>query len=303
VIKPPIRVFCGYDPRERHGFHAFIQSLIDHASVEVAIIPLCGEQRDGTNTFIYERFLVPYHCGFKGSAIFLDGSDMLMRADIVELAALQDPDKAVQVVRHNYKTTSPRKYIGTSMEADNQDYPRKNWSSVVIWNCEHPRNKILTPEYVAKATGSHLHRFEWLDESLIGGLPSWWNVLIGEFDQPRTNIALCERAFRGRIPRSHAQNRGTRCLSDLVKDYGGLVSLFVSGIGAVVMKWLLPGMLSDLKSSAAAAAAETRAYREEANHWRRDVDEKFKELGGKVDVLATDVAELRGALGVKRLSV
>jgi len=184
-----IKVFAGYDPREAIGFHVFVQSLLDHASVPVEVVPLFGNQRDGTNAFIYERFMVPHRCGFKGTAIFLDGADMLMRADIAELAALADPLKAVQVVKHDYKTRHPRKYIGTGLEADNRSYPRKNWSSAIIWNCAHYANRFLTPENVAEATGADLHRFAHLPDSLIGDLPAEWNCLIGEQDQPDPKIA------------------------------------------------------------------------------------------------------------------
>ncbi len=59
------------------------------------------------------------------------------------------------------------KYLGSK----NENYPRKNWSSVVLWNCEHPANRALTPEFVQSATGAQLHRFTWLDDALIGELP------------------------------------------------------------------------------------------------------------------------------------
>lgn len=184
-----VKVFAGYDPREAIGFSVFVQSLLDHASVPVEIIPTRGDQRDGTNAFIYARFLVPHLCGFKGTAIFLDGADMLMRADIAELAALADPHKAVQVVKHDYKTRHPRKYIGTALESDNRSYPRKNWSSAIIWNCGHYANRFLTPKNVAEATGADLHRFAHLPDALIGDLPAEWNCLIGEQDQPSPKIA------------------------------------------------------------------------------------------------------------------
>lgn len=175
-----VKVFAGYDPREAIGFHVFVQSLLDHASVPVEIIPLSGEQLDGTNAFTYQRFLVPHLCGFKGTAIFLDASDMLVRADIAELAALADPHKAVQVVKHDYKTSHPRKYVGTPLEADNRSYARKNWSSAIIWNCAHYANRFLTPENVSEATGADLHRFAHLTDNLIGALPAGWNHLVGE---------------------------------------------------------------------------------------------------------------------------
>ena len=93
-----IRIFAGYDPREAIGYHVFTQSLIERTSEAVAITPFFGKQRDGSNTFIYQRFLVPYFTGFKGRAIFMDASDMLMLADIAELDKLFDPtiDDAIE---------------------------------------------------------------------------------------------------------------------------------------------------------------------------------------------------------------
>jgi len=178
-----IRIFAGYDPREAIGYHVFTQSLIERTSEAVAITPFFGKQRDGSNTFIYQRFLVPYFTGFRGRAIFMDASDMLMLADIAELDKLFDPTKAVQVVKHNYFTKHKRKHIGTAMETKNENYPRKNWSSLILWNCEHPDNKVLDPDFVDEHTGSELHRFEWLKDDQIGELPKEWNVLVGEDDQ------------------------------------------------------------------------------------------------------------------------
>jgi hypothetical protein len=69
------------------------------------------------------------------------------------------------------------------METKNENYPRKNWSSLILWNCEHPDNKVLDPDFVDDHTGSELHRFEWLKDEQIGELPEEWNVLVGENDQ------------------------------------------------------------------------------------------------------------------------
>ena len=184
-----IRIFAGYDPREAVGYHVFCQSLIERTKEPVAITPFFGKQRDGSNAFIYQRFLVPYFTGFKGRAIFMDASDMLMLGDIDELNKLFDPTKAVQVVKHDYKTQHSKKYINTPMETKNEDYPRKNWSSLILWNCEHPRNNVLTPDYIDDHSGSDLHRFTWLPDSLIGDLPKQWNVLVGEQDNPNAKIA------------------------------------------------------------------------------------------------------------------
>lgn len=137
-------------------------------------------QRDGTNAFIFSRFLVPSLMGFEGWAMFVDG-DMVVTDDIKELWDLRDDRYAVMVVKHDYKTRHSRKYIGSPLENDNVDYPRKNWSSVVLWNCGHPANRLLTPDYVAGAEGRFLHRFEWLNDEQIGELPMWWNHLVGEY--------------------------------------------------------------------------------------------------------------------------
>ena len=175
-----IRIFAGYDEREALGFHVFMKSLIRTSSQPFALTPLTGDPRDGTNAFTYARFLVPYLCDFKGTALFVDGSDMLLREDIAELAALANPQYAVQVVKHDYMTRHPRKYLGTPMEADNHDYPRKNWSSVVVWNCEHPKHRWMEPEALKFAGGQFLHRFSWLRDEEIGALPEAWNLLVGE---------------------------------------------------------------------------------------------------------------------------
>jgi lipopolysaccharide biosynthesis glycosyltransferase len=188
-METPIPLYAGYDLREAVGYSVFCQSLIERASVPVAFIPLHGPmlgkfdgQRDGTNAFIYSRFLIPYLQCYQGWAIFADASDMVMQDDIAKLWALRDESKAVMVVKHDYKTRNYRKYIGTAMEAVNVDYPRKNWSSVILWNCGHAANRILTPDLVKESPGSFLHRFSWLTDEQIGELPQEWNALVGEQD-------------------------------------------------------------------------------------------------------------------------
>ncbi len=175
-----IRLFCGYDHREALGFSVFIRSVIDSCKEPVAITPLAWKQRDGSNAFTYARFLVPYYCGFKGYAIWADGSDMLLRADLAELSI--PTGAAVGVVKHDYKTQHPRKYIGTEMECANEDYPRKNWSSLIVWDCSYHGHRVLTPDFVTQAEGKYLHRFEWLPEARIHSLHHDWNHLVSEQD-------------------------------------------------------------------------------------------------------------------------
>jgi len=180
----PIPVFVGYDPREAIAYHTCVNSIIRYASQPVAIIPIAlnlfqdykETHTDGSNHFIYTRFLVPHLMGFKGWAIFIDG-DMIIRDDIVELWNLREVDKDVMVVKHDYQTCMPVKYLG----AKNENYPRKNWSSVILWNCNSFPNRQLTPEFVQTSSGSFLHRFSWLDDDRIGELPPEWNWLPDEY--------------------------------------------------------------------------------------------------------------------------
>jgi hypothetical protein len=176
----PVRLFLGFDPREAIGFHVFVHSLLERASVPVSIVPLASMGLGyGSNAFTVSRFLVPYLCGFEGHAIFLDGSDMLMQEDIAELDKLFDPKYALQCVKHDYKTRHKRKYVGTPMESVNIDYRLKNAASVIIWNCEHPDCRIY-PDDIKGIAPLHLLQFDFTDAECVGDLPAKWNVLADE---------------------------------------------------------------------------------------------------------------------------
>lgn len=181
-----IRIFIGFDQAESVAYHVLSQSIIDHASVPVSIIPLNVRtpQTDGSNGFIYSRFLVPELCRRMGWAIYMD-ADMVCLDDIAKLWDLRDSRYAVQVVKHKYKTKYPVKYLGNK----NKDYPRKNWSSLMLWNCEHVGNLELDKQTVSHETGKYLHRFEWLFDREIGELPKEWNWLAMEYeDNPDAKI-------------------------------------------------------------------------------------------------------------------
>jgi hypothetical protein len=179
-----VDVVVGFDGREAIAYHVFCQSVLDRSSLPVRFLPLAPravagyveQHGDGSNAFVYRRFLTPFLMGFRGWAIFADG-DMVCAADIADLWALRDPSKAVLVVQHDYQTKAPTKYFGQR----NENYPRKNWSSLVLWNCAHPANRVLTPQFVSEKDGAFLHRFRWLDDALIGALPPVWNWLATEY--------------------------------------------------------------------------------------------------------------------------
>lgn len=116
---------------------------------------------------------------------------MLMREDIARLWALRDPHYAVQVVKHQYQPKDGTKFLG----AVQTTYEKKNWSSVMLFNCA--ACKALTPEYVNSATGLQLHQFKWLpSDDMIGELPSIWNHLVGEYER-KASAALVHYTVGG----------------------------------------------------------------------------------------------------------
>ena len=114
-------------------------------------------------------------------------SDMLFRVDISELVdQTADDSRAIHVVKHDYRPRDDIKYLNTVQYA----YPRKNWSSFVVWNCGHPKNQALSPTFVEQATGLELHRFTWLADEDIGELDVRWNWLVGEYCDPPADVKM-----------------------------------------------------------------------------------------------------------------
>ena len=119
------------------------------------------------------RFFVPWYQQYKGWALFVDG-DIMCRHDIGDLFALADPKYAVMVVKHPpILDTSPKK--GGMVQLP---YERKNWSSVMLFNCAHMANRQLGDIVLNSFPGRDLHRFCWLKDEEIGELPPTWNHLV-----------------------------------------------------------------------------------------------------------------------------
>jgi hypothetical protein len=190
-----LKIFVGYDPVESVSWHTFTHSIFTKSKKPVAIIPVnLGNlvdiyRRDRnekqSNEFSFTRFLVPYLSDYDGFSVFFD-CDMLMRCDVNEILSVVDsqPGKAVYVVKHDYTPKDQIKYLNTTQYA----YPRKNWSSVVLWNCSHPANRIVTPDFVNTASPMELHRFMWLKDEDIGELDVRWNWLVGEYGNPPVDV-------------------------------------------------------------------------------------------------------------------
>ncbi len=181
-------VWIGYDPLEDVAAKMLAHSIRSGTKMkDLKIIPivrdellahdLCNRPIDpnGSTQFSITRFMVPHLMGYNGIGIFLD-CDMLITRDIKEMFDLFDPLYAVQVCKHEYTPSSDVKMGGLPQSS----YPRKNWSASMIYNCNHMYTKRLTQPIVETSSPKYLHRFEWLPNGLIGGLPLEFNFLVGE---------------------------------------------------------------------------------------------------------------------------
>ena len=181
------KIFCiGYDSKEDIAYRVCKQSLINHSSIDIKIIALKQfELRSkgfyfrnidplASTEFTYTRFLIPALMDFKGWAVFCD-CDILFLYDVKFLFENLSNEKAIYCVKHDYSPSEKHKMDGKKQTL----YPRKNWSSFIIFNCSHPSNKKLTVDVVNRETGAYLHQFKWLKDNEIGSLDERWNWLEG----------------------------------------------------------------------------------------------------------------------------
>ena len=189
-------VYIGYDTREDIAYQVSKFSILDK-SKNISVYPLKlaelkskklywrDEDKLGSTEFTFSRFLVPELNDFSGWALFCD-CDILFLEDINDLFELADEKFAVMCVQHDYKPNE-----GVKMDGQVQSiFPRKNWSSLVLWNCSHPSNKFVNKELInsPETTGKYLHRFSWLKDEEIGCIPHHWNWLAGWYKEPRDGL-------------------------------------------------------------------------------------------------------------------
>lgn len=201
------RVFLGSDSREQNAFIVAESSIFTHTKEETLINALDmntlrkyytrpTERRDGklwdviseapmSTEHAIARFFVPILCGYYGWALFCD-CDVMLREDLKHLFDLCDNSFAVKVVQHDYTPVESVKMDGQVQT----QYSRKNWSSVILWNCGHPANRALTLDVLNSWPGRDLHAFKWLRDAEIGALPAGWNYLVGVEELPRSAIKL-----------------------------------------------------------------------------------------------------------------
>jgi len=190
-----MKVFVGWDSREDISYQVCEHS-IKRRDPEAEVYPLKqNEMRKqgiytreidklATTEFTFTRFFVPHLTRYKGWAVFCD-CDFVWKIPSKELEQYCDDSKAVVCVQHDYTPEEG------SIKMDGQvqtAYPRKNWSSMVLWNCGHEKNKILTPEFLNQQTPKFLHRFSWLEDSEIGSLPHEYNWLVGWYKEPKDGV-------------------------------------------------------------------------------------------------------------------
>ena len=186
-----LKIFIGWDSREPEAAEVCEYSILKHATVPVEIHFLKQEElraqgiytRDldpqSSTEFTFTRFLVPYLCNYQGNAVFVD-CDFLFEHDVKELFEYANDNAAVAVVQHDYQPTNTVKMDGKTQYL----YPRKNWSSLMLFNCAHPDCQTLTPEIVSSQTGEFLHRFAWTGYE-IGSLDKTWNWLVNWYHEPQ----------------------------------------------------------------------------------------------------------------------
>lgn len=193
-----MRVYIGHDPREERSFRVAAATA---ASFGNQVIPLREDwlrmtglitrpvyAREGSTwdlnsdapqstRFATARFWVPI-LAHSGWCLFADGDVVFLR-DPAELMDLIDKRYAVMVVKHQME--------GSGLKMDGQpqtNYRRKNWSSVALWNVNHPSNRRLNTVTLNNWPGRDLHAFAWLSDDEIGELPAEWNWLVGMQPKP-----------------------------------------------------------------------------------------------------------------------
>jgi hypothetical protein len=199
-------IFIGYDPREATAFAVARDSCRQHLNLPTPIygLLLSDLKRRGVYRRPIEmrasaadrpimwdtvsdapmstehanaRFFVP-HLAKTGWALFTDG-DVLFRDNVGKLFDSLDRHKAVYCVKHEHKPTDLIKMDGQAQTV----YARKNWSSVIAFNCDHESNRRgLSLDMLNKTPGRHLHALCWLEHDEIGELDPAWNFLVGYSD-------------------------------------------------------------------------------------------------------------------------
>jgi hypothetical protein len=193
-----VKIYIGHDSREQAAYDVATSTLAKHCSIvpeplrsdrlaERGLLRRTVDRRGQmydlpsnapcATDFAISRFLTPI-LAQTGWALFVD-CDVVFMANPAELLEIADPSKAVMVVKHAQQGG------GYKMDGQVQTvYSRKNWSSVMLFNCDHPANRRLSLSDVNDRPGRDLHGFYWLHDDEIGELPPEWNWLVNVEAKP-----------------------------------------------------------------------------------------------------------------------
>jgi len=201
-----MRVYVGYDPREEPAVDVACRTLKKVSGItaellrsdrlaDAGLLWRITDHRGGqaydlisnapkSTAFAASRFLTPILCQ-SGWALFTD-CDVVFLRDPREMVNEIEFGKAVYVVQHDYTPASHWK-----MDSQVQThYARKNWSSVMLFDCGHPANRRLSLHDINTRPGRDLHGLYWVNDAEIGALDPAWNWLVGEQPRPeRLGIA------------------------------------------------------------------------------------------------------------------
>jgi hypothetical protein len=189
-----LKIFIGWDSKYPDVSEVCAYSLINRSSIPVKIfyLKLSELQTAGvyyrpsdplaSTEFTYSRFLTPYLSGHEGIAIYCD-NDFLWLDDVAKLIKTAVKDYPLHCVHHFHCPPEKEKMDGQSQT----QYPRKNWSSLMLFDCSHPLNRILDVDTVNKQPGSYLHQMQWLPDDMIGKLDQRWNWLEGWYPVVNTD--------------------------------------------------------------------------------------------------------------------
>lgn len=191
-----MKIFIGYDSKQAEASEVCEYSIRKHwKDAKITHLKTDELRRQGlywrnagdphSTEFTYTRFLVPYLSNYHGRSLFVD-SDFIFTEDLRLLesqlncnySTYANKCPAVWCVQHEeYVPKANTKFYGKPQLT----FPRKNWSSLMVFNNEHQLTRTLTPNTVNTATPQYLHRLNWALKS-VGKIHPQWNFLCGEHE-------------------------------------------------------------------------------------------------------------------------
>lgn len=231
-------VYIGYDPKQALAAMVCAHSILRRATIPVRFFFVARhllrdfyarEREPAASTdFSDTRFLVPwlhqrmqtFEGGHDGHghpwALFVD-SDFLFLCDIAEVFAHAHPDLTLIVrQRPDGDQCAGTKFFGAAQI----NYPRKNWSSMVLFNTAR---YAKTPREVEGAAVPSLHRFEGVLLRDIGDFPRGYNHLVG-VDAPNPDAKVVHFTLGGPWLAEYANVEHAQAWRDELQHMRGLAA-------------------------------------------------------------------------------